>query len=562
MGPAAKVPRPGMDIKSPIDLGFVEDWDVMERIWEHGFRSINAASSAHPVLVAEPFFSTTQQREKLAELLFETFRVPAMYLGRQPVLSAFSMGRSTAVVVDIGASATRVTPVFDGHQLTKGLHMSEVGGGLLSEALLDCIIRGGYLQNYSSSSSPSSSSSSSGGAGAAASSGFPAPLPTRLFFKKVARKGNKPPPSSSSAAASNEVEMASSWSSSSTGGAAALLASQVYSPVETLIKTVGPNGQVISSSSSSSSSTVFDVYRRDWPNTTLFPGGAGPAAASATGAMAGLTQSFRNAAEVELVDDIKRSICTTHETGYNEGRVERIIVGVVVLSCYICAVAGSLLFSTLRCPFPTCFASCTFLSCSSMPAPDEATYELPDGQLIRAKGLRMTIPELLFNNDLLAETSSSSSMPSSAVVTSGTLKALLSARATSSWLLHFQAGVQMRSLDASGVVSANPVPLPKAVHGALLASVPEIRRELCGSVLLTGGGANLHNLHERLKWELMAIIPAAFKPKVVAPSPVEREFASWIGGSVLSSLGTFQQMWVSRLEYEEEGAAVLDRKCA
>jgi uncharacterized membrane protein len=191
----------------------------------------------------------------------------------------------------------------------------------------------------------------------------------------------------------------------------------------------------------------------------------------------------------------------------------------------------------------------------------------------------MTIPELLFTND------SSILEPH---------KALLHIRATTSWLYHFQSGIQMRSTDTgTAAVAAYPISLPKAVHGALLASVPETRRDLCGSVLLTGGGANMHNLHERLKWELMAIIPAAFKPKVVAPSPVEREFAPWIGGSVLcesgvqvsllallhcdlaffhlsaissvfshaASLGTFQQMWVSKLEYEERGAASLDDKC-
>lgn len=93
-------------------------------------------------------------------------------------------------------------------------------------------------------------------------------------------------------------------------------------------------------------------------------------------------------------------------------------------------------------------------------------------------------------------------------------------------------------LPEPAAASSLPIPLPKMIHGALLNSSPEIRRELCHNVLLTGGGANLRNVQERLKWELLAVIPAAFKPRVVGPSPVEREFAPWIGGSVLGACFT------------------------
>jgi actin-related protein len=65
----------------------------------------------------------------------------------------------------------------------------------------------------------------------------------------------------------------------------------------------------------------------------------------------------------------------------------------------------------------------------------------------------------------------------------------------------------------------------------------------------------------RLRWETLAVIPAAFKPRLLVPSPLERNYGAWIGGSILASLGTFQQMWVSRAEYDEEGGAALERKC-
>ena len=59
--------------------------------------------------------------------------------------------------------------------------------------------------------------------------------------------------------------------------------------------------------------------------------------------------------------------------------------------------------------------------------------------------------------------------------------------------------------------------------------------------------------------ELVALAPSSIKVKVVAPP--ERKYSVWIGGSILASLSTFQQMWVSKEEYEESGPAIIHRKC-
>jgi actin-related protein len=118
------------------------------------------------------------QREKLAELLFESVQAPAMYLARAPVLAAFSMGRSSAVVVDLGASCTRTTPVHEGYVLTKGMHLSEIGGAMLSEALHCALVRGRHV---------------SGGE-----------LPPRYAFRNVSRKGRGAAAAAAAAAAASE----------------------------------------------------------------------------------------------------------------------------------------------------------------------------------------------------------------------------------------------------------------------------------------------------------------------------------------------------------------------
>jgi actin-related protein len=53
----------------------------------------------------------------------------------------------------------------------------------------------------------------------------------------------------------------------------------------------------------------------------------------------------------------------------------------------------------------------------------------------------------------------------------------------------------------------------------------------------------------------------AFKVKVLEGSVLERKFAPFIGGSILASLGTFQQLWMSKQEYEEEGPGGIERRC-
>ena len=44
-------------------------------------------------------------------------------------------------------------------------------------------------------------------------------------------------------------------------------------------------------------------------------------------------------------------------------------------------------------------------------------------------------------------------------------------------------------------------------------------------------------------------------------APPERKYSVWIGGSILASLSTFQQMWISKQEYDESGPSIVHRKC-
>ena len=87
----------------------------------------------------------------------------------------------------------------------------------------------------------------------------------------------------------------------------------------------------------------------------------------------------------------------------------------------------------------------------------------------------------------------------------------------------------------------------------------DVRRELFGNVVLSGGSSMYPGLAERLTKELGALASSSIKVKIIAPP--ERKYSVWIGGSILASLSTFQNMWISRQEYDESGPSIVHRKC-
>lgn len=90
----------------------------------------------------------------------------------------------------------------------------------------------------------------------------------------------------------------------------------------------------------------------------------------------------------------------------------------------------------------------------------------------------------------------------------------------------------------------------------------DIKKEMFSNIFVAGGNTLFAGFPERLQRQLINFAPSNVKIKVLThPSPSERRFSSWIGGSILSSLGTFHQMWFSKQEYEEHGASLIERKC-
>lgn len=87
----------------------------------------------------------------------------------------------------------------------------------------------------------------------------------------------------------------------------------------------------------------------------------------------------------------------------------------------------------------------------------------------------------------------------------------------------------------------------------------DIRRDMYMNIILSGGTTMYLGMRERITKEVESTSPGSIKVRVIAPP--ERKYSVWIGGSILASLSSFQNMWITKAEYQECGAQIVHRKC-
>ncbi|KAF8897287.1 actin-related protein Arp4p [Infundibulicybe gibba] len=114
--------RQDMEVGNPLVDGLIHDFNPIPPLIEHALGSVmRCNASEHPILVTEPAWNTPANRERMAEIMFEQFQVPAFYIANTGVLNAFAAGKGSALVIDVGQTMASVTPVVDGFVLRKGL---------------------------------------------------------------------------------------------------------------------------------------------------------------------------------------------------------------------------------------------------------------------------------------------------------------------------------------------------------------------------------------------------------------------------------------------------------
>ncbi|KAF2399943.1 Actin/actin-like protein [Trichodelitschia bisporula] len=401
-------PVPSLEIRNPLlsdcSEDWVEDWETASKLWEYSITSrlagrrstdpknnglndpnddamdvdVDAMDDAekaledNPLLMTEPSRTSSKTRERAIETAIEGWGVPAFWLGRSGVLAAFSAGKSNALVVDVGASTTTVTPVIDGMLLKKGVRVSPLAGNFVSQQI-------------------------------------------RLMF----------------ASSQTPVSLTPHY----------MVLSKA--PVE-----VGQPSQA--------------VYRKF----------AKPP-----------TESFRRWEEERVLTEFKESVVQLW------GESGRLSNGV-----------------------PLSLSEDFFKDKS------KRIFEMPDG----------------WNQDF-------------------TLDSVRPAEG-------------LFDEKAALVDSDHPRPqpehtIPNLIKSALGSCDTEVRPLLMNNVVVVGAGSLTQYFVKRLEQELVAMYAGPRVRIYASGNTVERKYASWIGGSILGSLGTFHQMWISKKEYEEHGANIVEKRC-
>ncbi|XP_034279986.1 uncharacterized protein LOC117669567 [Pantherophis guttatus] len=145
IGEEAQSKRGVLSLNYPIDHGIVTSWDDMERIWRHVYDcELRLKSSERPVLLTEAPLNPLQNRERMTQIMFENFKVPAMYVAVQATLALYASARTTGIVMDSGDGVTHTVPIYEGYCLPHAVSRLDVAGRDITEYFMRLLLESGH----------------------------------------------------------------------------------------------------------------------------------------------------------------------------------------------------------------------------------------------------------------------------------------------------------------------------------------------------------------------------------------------------------------------------------
>ena len=132
-------------ISHPLENGNVTNWDDMEKIWSHTFHDeLGIDPAAQPVMLIDSALDVKANREKMVKIMFETFKVPALYVATAPVLSLYERERSSGIVLDFGYGFGQIVPIHEGQVLSNAISRVNLTGSDLTNYLMELLTERGY----------------------------------------------------------------------------------------------------------------------------------------------------------------------------------------------------------------------------------------------------------------------------------------------------------------------------------------------------------------------------------------------------------------------------------
>ncbi|KAJ1545441.1 Actin- protein 2 [Nowakowskiella sp. JEL0078] len=151
VGDEASAARSSLQISYPMENGIIRNWEDMEHLWDYTFFEKLGLSPEDlhdkKILLTEPAMNPKKNRENMVRIMFEKYKFKAVYVAVQAVLTVYSQGLSTGVVVDSGDGVTHIVPVYEGYSLPHLVKRLDVAGRDITRYLIKLLLLRGYAFN-------------------------------------------------------------------------------------------------------------------------------------------------------------------------------------------------------------------------------------------------------------------------------------------------------------------------------------------------------------------------------------------------------------------------------